>query len=425
MTNEKLKLAKLENRSVISAVASILSIEQSEVNSILPVQSETFKQVKEVLNDFLDEDVSDKWRRTFNFELNTKHLDSPCLNNASAQFDNSFNAVKFSGLAKNNYEKRLKILKAFEEKLSEAKSILKTQEFSSGDEAIENEIYRLTILIEKYFNKRYHQHESVEFDWMESNNPSLKHLILDSKAIITASDKAYADVINLFKQNKGNHTEDGIWEKLIINSSINRSISEFDEFYRISHESNDIINKILDTICFDLDFSLPKDIFLDGLITHLFKSVTPNKDRIINQADDFKKRYFYYNKSKIDPDFKKIHDSVENTNLVILIFTWLLFDKTTLENRVFGDTNPKIKIVSPRQQSLGEIDSTNIYYMMRRIYDTLYYSTQLKPDLFKKNYIVEYQKAIAYKRSKIRKLFVLMKHLKLDELTILLRKFGK
>lgn len=431
MTTENLKFSKLDNRSVRKAVASILSIDPDDVNQILPVQSESFKEVKCVLNDLfddlndLDDKLSDKWRRTLSFELKAKYLDDPCLNNASAQFDNSFNASKFYGLAKSHYVTRLKILKTFELKVPEAKSILKTQEFSSGDEAIENEIYRLTILIEGYFNRRYHQHESVEFDWMKSNNLSLKHLIIDSKAIMITSDKAYADVINLFEQNKGNHTEDSIWEKLIINSSINRSISEFDEFYRISREANDIINKMLDTICFDLKFSLPNHIFLDNLMTYLFKNATPKTDRIINQSMDFIEKYFNYNKNKLDQDFINIHGSVENKNLVYLIFTWLLFDKTTLKNRVFGNTNPNMIIVSSRQKSLSEVDSTNIYYMIRRIYDTLYYSTQLKPDLFKKTYIVEYQKAIAYKRSKIRKLFVLMKHLKLDELTILLSKFGK
>ncbi len=76
-------------------------------------------------------------------------------------------------------------------------------------------------------------------------------------------------------------------------------------------------------------------------------------------------------------------------------------------------------------KDLKEVRSTNIYYIIRRLYDTLYYSTQLNQELFNKNNNFEYQKVITYKRAKIRQILVSMKFLNLDTLNRLSANFSK
>jgi hypothetical protein len=94
-------------------------------------------------------------------------------------------------------------------------------------------------------------------------------------------------------------------------------------------------------------------------------------------------------------------------------------------NRILGDTNPNKKIVTSRQRSLSEAKSTSVSYFIRRLYDTLLYLTQLKQEFFNKNYIFEYLGVIAYKRSKIRQVFVSMKFLNLATLNRLSNTFSK
>ena len=426
MSKENLSDIELENRSVMNAIASILSLQPTQINDMLLVQSESFKEVKNVLNDLLNEGISDKWRRTLSFELKADYLDQASLENASAQFDNSLNPNNFSDIARNNYKKRLSILKKFEDKISKEEKILKIIEDESAVHTLENGVYKLTLQIENQFNYLYHQYESDEMDWMESQNPDAENLILDLNQMMQVIDSAYASLFNYIEKNKVINNEDSIWGKLIINSSINRSIIEFDEFYRISYEVNSLIEKMFDDINFNLNFSLPEDIFVEQMFNNLSMGEGFSKEKIVYQVEDFLEAYFKFQRqSKIGPDFEKIHGSLENKNLVNLIFIWLAYSGVKINNRILGDTNSTRKIVTSRQQSLKEVRSTNIYYIIRRLYDTLFYSTQLKQELFKKNNILEYQEVIAYKRAKIRQILVSMKFFNLGTLNRLSANFSK
>ena len=157
MSEENFSDIELENRSVTNAMASILSLQPTQVNDMLPVQSESFQEVKKVLNDLLNEGFSDKWRRTLSFELKADCLDQPSLENASAQFDNSLNPNNFSDIARSNYKKRLNILKKIEEKIHKKEKLLKIIEDETIAPTFENGVYKLTLQIENQFNFLYHQ----------------------------------------------------------------------------------------------------------------------------------------------------------------------------------------------------------------------------------------------------------------------------
>jgi len=425
MSKENFHEIELENRSVINAVASILSISPTEVHKLIPTDSESFKEFKCTLNNLLNDGLSDKWRRTLSFELKAEHLDKASLKNASSQFDNSLNRNNLSDIARKNYGQRLSILKNFQEKISSPDDILLVEETFS-EHTMENGIYRLTLQIESCFHQLYHKYEQVEMDMLEEKNPDLKNLILDLNQIKQVVDRSYTALTNYIEGSKVFYKGDSIWEKLIINSSINRTIVEFDEFYRLSCEVNNLIEDMFDDINFDLDFSLPSDIFVDEIFKNLSIVENFSKEKIKNQVNDFLLIYFnLQNSTKISSDFHKIHGSNENRNLVNLIFIWLANSGVTLNSRVFGDTNPNKKIVTSRQKSLKEARSTSGYYIIRRLYDTLFYSTQLKQELFNKNNIFEYQKVIAYKRSKIREIFVSLKFLNIDTLNRLSTSFSE
>lgn len=426
MSKENFSDIELENRSVTNAMASILSLQPTQVNDMLPVQSESFQEVKKVLNDLLNEGFSDKWRRTLSFELKADCLDQPSLENASAQFDNSLNPNNFSDIARSNYKKRLNILKKIEENIHKKEKLLKIIEDETIAPTFENGVYKLTLQIENQFNFLYHQYESDEMDYMESQNPDAENLILDLNQIMQVVDRAYTALFNYIEKNKVINNEDSIWEKLMINSSINRSIIEFDELYRIGCEVNSLIEEMFNDINFDLNFSLPEDVFVGKIFNNLLMGENYSKEKIRCQVEDFLEAYFKFQRqTKIGPDFEKIHGSLENKNLVNLIFIWLAYSGVKINNRILGDTNSTRKIVTSRQQSLKEVRSTNIYYIIRRLYDTLFYSTQLKQELFKKNNIFEYQEVIAYKRAKIRQILVSMKFLNLDTLNRLSANFSK
>ncbi|WP_163123794.1 hypothetical protein [Acinetobacter portensis] len=260
MSKENFSDIELENRSITNAMASILSLQSTQVNDMLPVQSESFQEVKKVLNDLLNEGFSDKLRRTLSFELKADCLDQPSLENASAQFDNSLNPNNFSDIARSNYKKRLNILKKIEEKIHKKEKLLKIIEDETIAPTFENGVYKLTLQIENQFNFLYHQYESDEMDYMEYQNPDAENLILDLNQIMQVVDRAYTALFNYIEKNKVINSEDSIWEKIMINSSINRSIIEFDELYRIGCEVNSLIEEMFNDINFDLNFSLPEDV---------------------------------------------------------------------------------------------------------------------------------------------------------------------
>ena len=148
-------------------------------------------------------------------------------------------------------------------------------------------------------------------DWMESQNPNAENLILDSNQIMQVVDRAYKALFNYIEKNKLIDNEDSIWEKIIINSSINRSIIEFDEFYRISCEVNSLIEKMFDDINFDLNFSLPENIFIEQMFNNLSMGDGVSKEKIGYQVEDFLEAYFKFQRqTKIGPDFEKIHGSL-------------------------------------------------------------------------------------------------------------------
>lgn len=408
---ENIQITELENGYAKIAIASILSLNPSEVK----LQSDSINTIEKVFNDILDE-FTDKWVRTLSFELKVDNLDKPCLINASAQFDNSLNPNNFSCLAESNYQKRLIILREFEKQLRAKDSLLTIQESTSNDK-FENKIYKLTFKIEKLFNKKYHEYQNKKMDLIEAKNPDIKNIILDFNQIKDVSEEAYTASLSYIDKNVISDKEDSIWEKLIINSSINRTIIEFDELYRLSVEVRNLIHNILNDINFYLDFNLPEDDFIKEMFYNFKITENAAQNSIKNNAKDFINVYFnFQNKNIINPDFKKIHNSTGNKNLVHFIFSWLMYRRVTVNNRIIDDINPNIKIIVPSQEFLGDAQSTSVYYIIRRLYDTLYFSTELKEELFNKKDIFAYQDAIDYKRSKIRQIFVSIKHLNINTL---------
>lgn len=421
----------MRKKKFLQILQNILSVDDTTFQQLLQKHPNELEDIRAIFTKASAE--YNRWNTKLCFELPNELLeDYRASDDSSLILGNYYNKNKFQ--VRNRINLRIRIQDDLYKILSKKEKekygyFLKTNKNSEGVLFNTPDIGLIHFLdhIENSFNRFYLRTEKEIFE-MDNNL-----LQLQWYQIIKLSEYSYKTVHNnILEKITNSHEQNSLAAKLLINSAINRSILEIDELSQLHCDAwefmirliNKIDGRIFDISNEDIMLSEIKNILLDEKLLNNEQEI--NKKQLIKITEKCLLDLCELHSKSMPESYearKKNHLSLDSKFLMALTISILKYKKYKINLKGLGINHTKDYEILNKNTKIEDKFHFQIQVLINRIYNCLFYSKQYKKISIKE--FARYNLAIIEKRNFLRKIFVEMKKVNLEQFSQLHKQQSK